>query len=30
MLDFCLDLPHMNVRVLEKSYQYIGERRWMI
>lgn len=30
LLDYCLDLPHMNVKVLEKSYQYLDERRWMI
>lgn len=30
MLDYCLDLPEINVKALEKSYQYLEERRWMI
>jgi hypothetical protein len=30
MFDYTLDLPPINVRVLEKSYQYLEERRWMI
>lgn len=30
MFDYCLDLPNMNVQVLEKSYQYLEERRWML
>lgn len=23
MLDYCLELPEINVRVLEKAYQYL-------
>jgi hypothetical protein len=30
MLDYCLDLPQENVRVLEKIYQYLDERKYMI
>jgi hypothetical protein len=30
MLDYCLELPEINVRVLDKAYQYLDERRYMI
>jgi hypothetical protein len=30
MLDYCLDLPHENVKVLEKAYQYLDERKYMV
>lgn len=30
LMDYCLELPEINVRVLEKAYQYIDERKYMI
>lgn len=30
LFDYCLEMPEMNRKVLEKSYQYIDEQRWMI
>jgi hypothetical protein len=30
MLDYCLELPQENVRVLEKAYQYLDERKYML
>lgn len=30
MLDYALDLPEINVQVLEKAYQYLDESRYMI
>jgi hypothetical protein len=30
LFDYCLEMPTLNRKVLEKSYQYIDEQRWMI
>ena len=30
MMDMCLEAPQHNVEALEKAYQYLDERKYMI